>query len=89
MKFAHFAALAAFAYEISASTIPSLSEGISSLLPRLLPSSPEILPRANCENTATSRSCWGNYSTDTDWYTVIPDTGVTRGTYLMIKSWSQ
>ena len=32
----------------------------------------------SCENTATSRSCWGDYSIDTDWYSVIPETGVTR-----------
>jgi hypothetical protein len=31
-----------------------------------------------CENTATSRSCWGEYDIDTDYYNVIPDTGVTR-----------
>lgn len=31
-----------------------------------------------CENTATSRQCWGNFSIDTDYYDVTPDTGVTR-----------
>lgn len=39
----------------------------------------KLLPRAaNCENTATSRSCWGEYDIDTDYYDVTPDTGVTR-----------
>lgn len=33
---------------------------------------------SSCENTATSRECWGDYSIDTDYYTVTPDTGVTR-----------
>jgi hypothetical protein len=32
----------------------------------------------SCDNTATSRSCWGNYSIDTDYYEVTPETGVTR-----------
>ena len=51
-----------------ASAIPFPS-GDSSLLLR---------QSASCENTATSRSCWGDYSIDTDWYSVTPDTGVTR-----------
>jgi hypothetical protein len=32
----------------------------------------------SCENTATSRSCWGDYNIDTDYYDVTPTTGVTR-----------
>jgi len=32
----------------------------------------------SCENTATSRNCWGNYSIDTNYYDVTPDTGVIR-----------
>jgi hypothetical protein len=31
-----------------------------------------------CDNTATSRNCWGQYSVDTDYYETTPDTGVTR-----------
>jgi hypothetical protein len=47
------------------------------------PHSPESLPtglspRASCENTATSRGCWGDYSIDIDYYTIALDTGVTR-----------
>lgn len=39
----------------------------------------EILTRdTTCENTATSRSCWGEFDIDTDYYDIIPDTGVTR-----------
>lgn len=30
-----------------------------------------------CENSASDRSCWGNYDLSTDWYTEVPDTGVT------------
>lgn len=33
---------------------------------------------SSCENTATSRNCWGEYSIDTDYYQTTPDTGVTR-----------
>lgn len=36
-----------------------------------------------CENTPTSRECWGQYSIDTDWYNVIPNTGVTREYWLV------
>lgn len=32
----------------------------------------------SCENTATSRDCWGNFSIDTNFYDVTPDTGVVR-----------
>ena len=31
-----------------------------------------------CENTATSRDCWGDFSIDTNFYDVAPDTGVVR-----------
>jgi hypothetical protein len=31
-----------------------------------------------CDNAAESRDCWGSYSIDTDYYDVVPDTGVTR-----------
>ena len=31
---------------------------------------PENVKRQSCENTATSRSCWGDYSIDTNWYVV-------------------
>jgi hypothetical protein len=39
---------------------------------------PQISPRQNCENTATNRQCWGEYGVDTDFYEVVPETGVTR-----------
>ncbi|EFX04444.1 extracellular dihydrogeodin oxidase [Grosmannia clavigera kw1407] len=33
---------------------------------------------ASCENTASSRSCWGDYNIATNYYEEVPDTGVTR-----------
>ncbi|KAL4899005.1 hypothetical protein BDW74DRAFT_171840 [Aspergillus multicolor] len=35
-----------------------------------------------CENTPTSRDCWGNYSISTDYHSITPDTGVTREYWL-------
>lgn len=38
-------------------------------------------PRAltkRCENSAEDRSCWGDYDISTNYYDVVPDTGVTR-----------
>jgi hypothetical protein len=43
----------------------------------------------SCENTATSRSCWGDYNIDTDYYDVVPDTGVTREVCVVIQSFSR
>ncbi|CZT41233.1 probable Laccase-2 [Rhynchosporium secalis] len=43
-------------------------------------------PRKECENTATSRGCWGNYSIDTDWYETVPNTGVTREYWLSVTN---
>ncbi|RDI86174.1 hypothetical protein Vi05172_g3726 [Venturia inaequalis] len=41
--------------------------------------SANLQPRAACSgNTASDRSVWCDYSTSTDYYNVIPDTGVTR-----------
>jgi FtsP/CotA-like multicopper oxidase with cupredoxin domain len=43
-----------------------------------IPHRPDALlqPRQSaCENTATSRNCWGEYNTDTNYYDVTPDTG--------------
>ncbi|KAA8899145.1 multicopper oxidase [Sphaerosporella brunnea] len=31
-----------------------------------------------CTNSATDRSCWGDYDLSTDYYSEVPDTGVTR-----------
>jgi FtsP/CotA-like multicopper oxidase with cupredoxin domain len=31
-----------------------------------------------CTNSATDRSCWGDYDLSTNYYSEVPDTGVTR-----------
>ena len=39
----------------------------------------EIAPRAACTgNSASDRSVWCDYSTSTNYYDEVPDTGVTR-----------
>ncbi|KAH8685762.1 Cupredoxin [Tricladium varicosporioides] len=35
-----------------------------------------------CTNSASDRSCWGDYDTSTNYYDEAPDTGVTREYYL-------
>lgn len=30
-----------------------------------------LKPRQSCENTATSRDCWGDYSIDTNYYVSV------------------
>ncbi|TVY92286.1 Laccase [Lachnellula willkommii] len=70
-----FAALAA--RHSLASVVPSVSDLVSDLVPR---------QNASCQNTATSRSCWGEYSVDTDYYSVTPDTGVTREYWLSVEN---
>ncbi|KAH7067626.1 laccase-1 precursor [Paraphoma chrysanthemicola] len=42
-----------------------------------------FVPRSACSgNTASTRSSWCDYSTDTDYYSTVPDTGVTREYWL-------
>jgi hypothetical protein len=31
-----------------------------------------------CTYSASDRACWGDYDLSTDYYTTVPDTGVTR-----------
>ncbi|KAI5284553.1 laccase, multicopper oxidase, benzenediol:oxygen oxidorectuctase, partial [Ascosphaera atra] len=40
----------------------------------------------SCENNATSRGCWGDYSIDTDYYAVAPETNVTREYWLVAEN---
>lgn len=42
--------------------------------------------RASCDNTATSRDCWGDYSIDTNWYDTTPSTGVTKEYWLVVQN---
>ncbi|KAH9223453.1 extracellular dihydrogeodin oxidase/laccase [Leptodontidium sp. 2 PMI_412] len=53
----------------TASAAPSVSRDTGSLSKR-------------CTNSATDRSCWGDYDLTTDYYNTVPDTGVTREYYL-------
>ncbi len=69
MKPTFFTLLAASFCHSLASAIPLVSSNSNTFTTR---------QTTSCDNTATSRSCWGDYSIDTDWYTVTPDTGVTR-----------
>ncbi|KAH8652632.1 putative extracellular dihydrogeodin oxidase/laccase [Tricladium varicosporioides] len=39
-----------------------------------------------CTNSAEDRSCWGDYDLSTNYYDVVPDTGVTREYWLDIQN---
>jgi hypothetical protein len=70
MKHTVFTLLATCVYHSLVTAIPfDLTSTGAALKPR---------QNSSCENNATSRSCWGDYSIDTDWYSVTPDTGITR-----------
>ncbi|KAF3764262.1 hypothetical protein M406DRAFT_346480 [Cryphonectria parasitica EP155] len=43
------------------------------------------LPKA-CVNSASDRSCWGDYDISTNYYDVVPDTGVTREYWFNIEN---
>ncbi|KAK0734746.1 laccase precursor [Lasiosphaeria miniovina] len=45
----------------------------------------DLQPRQSCDNTATSRSCWGDYSIDTNYYDETPDTGNTVEYWLSVE----
>lgn len=69
----------------------AMAMGASATVIRLNPpAEPDLslMPRqdASCENTATSRSCWGDYDIDTNYYKTFPDTGVTREYWLSVES---
>jgi len=73
MKNSFFSSLAKFA---------SLSLALALPTAEVIPSALE--ERQSCANTATTRSCWGQYSASTNSYTTVPKTGVTREVILMI-----
>ncbi|KAK3303048.1 multicopper oxidase-domain-containing protein [Chaetomium strumarium] len=54
-----------------------------------IPTSPDALlqPRqsSSCENTPKSRNCWGDYSTDTNYYETTPETGKTVEKWLSVE----
>ena len=39
-----------------------------------------------CTNSATDRSCWGDYDLSTNYYDEVPDTGVTREYWFNIQN---
>lgn len=41
---------------------------------------------ASCVNSASDRSCWGDYDISTNYYDVVPDTGVTREYWFNIEN---
>ncbi|KAK0667502.1 multicopper oxidase-domain-containing protein [Cercophora samala] len=45
-----------------------------------------LKPRQGCENTATSRQCWGEFDLDTNYYTTWPDTGETQEYWLSVQT---
>jgi FtsP/CotA-like multicopper oxidase with cupredoxin domain len=50
------------------------------------PFSANLFPRATCEgNTATTRDQWCDFDINTDYYNVVPDTGVTREYWLELQ----
>lgn len=47
---------------------------------------PGHLLSARCVNSATDRACWGDYDISTDYYDVVPDTGVTREYWFSVEN---
>jgi hypothetical protein len=64
----------AFALGLPALSFLSWSVTASPYYPR----SNELNNRQACTNSATDRSCWGDYDLLTNYYDTVPDTGVTR-----------
>ncbi|KAL1966546.1 hypothetical protein VTN77DRAFT_4468 [Rasamsonia byssochlamydoides] len=55
-------------------------------IPIAIATATPLAKRAACSgNTATDRASWCDYSTDTNYYSVTPDTGVTREYYFTIQ----
>lgn len=55
-----------------------IAQARAAAVPSALKAEDVQVKRASCDNTATSRNCWGDYDLNTNWYTTTPDTGVTR-----------
>ncbi|KAI9650066.1 Laccase-1 [Ciborinia camelliae] len=64
--------------------IASLSLALALPTADVVPSNLE--ERATCANTATTRSCWGQYSVSTNSYTTVFSTGVTREYWLVAQN---
>ncbi|RFU35537.1 hypothetical protein B7463_g775, partial [Scytalidium lignicola] len=77
--------------KLSVSTLlaASVSKSLASIIPSTSStgiSSANTHQSAKCQNTPTSRSCWGDYSIDTDYYAVTPHTRVTREYWLSVEN---
>ena len=73
-------------------SLTSLVAGVASVAAFSIPHAPrgfgfDLQPRQNgsCENTPTSRQCWGEHSIDTNYYRVVPETGNTVEKWLSIE----
>lgn len=44
------------------------------------------LTKRSCENSASDRSCWGDYDLSTNYYEEVPDTGVTREYWFEVQN---
>ncbi|KAK4235140.1 laccase-2 [Achaetomium macrosporum] len=57
-----------------------------------IPTSPDALLQqrqsSSCENTPTSRNCWGDYSIDTNYYETTPDTRNIKEYWLSVEEGS-
>lgn len=71
------------------SQVLALATAASASVVRLNPAEHALALRprqnASCEHSATSRSCWGDFNTDTNYYEDYPDTGVTREYWLTVQ----
>lgn len=78
MKSVVFLSFSLIVTQITAYKVPRLYSSLNPIDRRQTTNS-------TCENTATSRNCWGNYSIDTNYYDVTPDTGVTREVKIFLQ----
>lgn len=67
-------------------TLLALCCGIAAALPATDNAGSVVAKRASCQNTPTSRDCWGDYNIDTNWYEETPDTGVVREYWLSAQN---
>jgi hypothetical protein len=69
----------------TASCLPTVDTGFHASAYDLLTPRNQLAPRASCANSPTARNCWGDYSIDTDYQKMTPDTGVTREYWLVAE----
>ncbi|KAG4033800.1 hypothetical protein MFRU_004g03030 [Monilinia fructicola] len=74
--------LALFTSVTIAAPPPSSNPSTPSLNPSTPSSNTPSVGRTVCENSASDRSCWGDYDLSTDYYDEVPDTGNTVEVWL-------